>query len=282
MAVDCGTVVEALIREHLTKKKLINTLSALQLEQVSSTSAAHPAAAALSWTFHGTAFSHHQQQQQPASVIFALLYVPVLQAPLQHTINKRSILQDILGVLPQAAEAPSAQSTKPSVLELLVQQLLAQKPSDQSLAPNNSSSSGKSIQLAGKAIDQVNAAAAAVRPQSPAACVADDQQQTWSRRLPSLSSQQQQQPSSTSERQSPLLNSQPMQQQVKQQHTRQQPLASSTNGRKVSTPVGAESGPTIKSGPAAQAAGLTQQVEVGSFHDDVAVLEWHLLCCVKA
>lgn len=273
MAVDCGTVVEALIREHLTKKKLINTLSALQLEQVSSTSAAHPAAAALSWTFHGTAFSHHQQQQQPASVIFDLLYVPVLQAPLQHTINKRSILQDILGVLPQAAEAPSAQSTKPSVLELLVQQLLAQKRSDQSLAPNNSSSSGKSIQLAGKAIDQVNAAAAAVRPQSPAACVADDQQQTWSRRLPSLSSQQQQQPSSTSERhKSPLLNSQPMQQQVKQQHTRQQPLASSTNGRKVSTPVGAESGSTVKSGPAAQAAGLTQQVEVGSFHDDA-------LCC---
>jgi hypothetical protein len=192
---------------------------------------------------------------------------------LQQTINKRSILQDILGVVPQAAEAPSAQSTKPSVLELLVQQLLAQKCSGQSLATTNNSSSSKSIQTAGKTLDQVNATAAAVRPQSPAACVADDQQQTWSRRLPSLSSQQQQQPSSANERhKSPLLNSQPMQQQVKQQHTRQQPLASSTNGGKVSTPDGAESGSTVKSGPAAQAAGLTQQVEVGSFHDDA-------LCC---
>lgn len=148
----------------------------------------------------------------------------VLQPPLQHPINKRSILQDILGLTAQPTDSipSSAPRQKPSTLELLVQQLLQDRTvSKQSGTSTRSSNSNltstsslgnhpgsltgtitNSSELGWHAHGSAQASTLAGQQQPGAGQVSQVsgrqeqkqplQQQTWQKRLSAMSQQQQQ------------------------------------------------------------------------------------------
>lgn len=138
--VSVDSVVEALVREHLTNREFTSTLTA--------------------W-----------QQEQPT---------------VQHPINKRSILHDVLG-LTAAQSAPQSRH-KPSTLDVLVQQHLLRKQH----APDAPTSSSKTQpHAAGGLTFQNQALATKQQPPTVSECSTQQQQeQTWHRRLPAMTQQQ--------------------------------------------------------------------------------------------
>lgn len=144
--------------------------------------------------------SHHMPSAAAASCAC------FLQPPLQHPINKRSILQDILGLTSQSSNSrpSSAPRQKLSTLELLVQQLLSQQRTTAACAQTSSGTTAapsSSIQTRPGALAAASTHGSALAAKQPLAGLQDStqqQEQTWQRRLPAMQQHTQQQHSTIS------------------------------------------------------------------------------------